>query len=341
MTNSGLVLFILTVFFALLLAGLLGSVIGQTAHGDASMGLAINWIYACILVCLEWICMSGLLLVASDQSVLPGWSSVAAVFLCPPSGAAALAALYLLDATPARWPMAIPVGVPLLLAGYVLALYQPFLRGSVAATPVSIGVWAVVLALCIPILPVLSRRFEEQDRQKAERQHQAARAEAEASTRRREENLAFLKTMTPDKPLTDWYKMLEPASGVRQEALAALREVPRRQRDIEELLPNGIPFYMAMVPDLDLRPTPELCKAVHAYLAFVADSKKAAGQAPFPYQADDYIDNSLESVRWFTAHGCGCDESIAAIEKNVRTHYLDSGARVKFLALLASLKQPR
>ena len=67
----------LAVIFWLLLIAVMGSVVGRTATGDASMGLAIDWIYTVVLVFLTWICLSGLLLSASSQNILPDWVSEA------------------------------------------------------------------------------------------------------------------------------------------------------------------------------------------------------------------------------------------------------------------------
>jgi hypothetical protein len=340
MTNGGIALLTLTVLFWLPLSMLLRSIVGQTATGDASMGLAINWIYACILVVLTWICLSGLMLVASGQDVLPAWASVVAAFLCPASGAAALGSLYLLSgAAPPRWPMAVPVVIPGLLAGYVFALYHPSTRALAAGLPVSLGVWAAVLMLTFSIAPAALRKMDAADQKRLERKQEQARADAEASARKREANLAKLKTMTSEMPLTQWYELLDPKNAVRKETVEALRTIDRRQGDIEEMVARGIPFYMTLVPELDLKPTPELCRSAQAYLAFVAQSKLAGGQDPYPYQADEYIDDSLQSVKWFTGHGCNCDPGIAEIEKNVRAHYLDSAARRSMLETLAGLKQ--
>jgi hypothetical protein len=75
------------------------------------MCVAINWIYARVLVCLVWICLTGMLLIVSGRNVL-----------------------YLLSgATPPRRPLAIPILIPLLLASYVFALYQPSLHAALSA----------------------------------------------------------------------------------------------------------------------------------------------------------------------------------------------------------------
>jgi len=86
---------------------------------------------------------------------------------------------------------------------------------------------------------------------------------------------------------------------------------------------------MTAVPELDLKATPELCRAAQSLSGVRREEQASRGQDPYPYQTDSYIDDSLQSVKWFTAHGCGCDEGIAAIESNVREHYLDSPARQK------------
>ena len=64
----------------------------------------------------------------------------------------------------------------------------------------------------------------------------------------REANLVKLRAMKPAAPLTEWYALLDEQSGVRQEALQALRRVPRRQADIQDMLAYGIPMAMILVP---------------------------------------------------------------------------------------------
>jgi hypothetical protein len=144
--------------------------------------------------------------------------------------------------------------------------------------------------------------------------------------------------MSPTVHLVEWYPLLDPENGARAEAIEALKKVPRRQSDVVEGLTYGIPAIMKLVPDLDLKPTPELCEAAQAYLAKSAKGLRLGKREPVAFPAEAYDVDGLAGLRWFRAHGCNCDEGIAALDAVVRT-YLDSPDRQKLLTGLSDLKQ--
>jgi hypothetical protein len=140
-------------------------------------------------------------------------------------------------------------------------------------------------------------------------------------------------------PLTDWYPLLDVEGGVTTEAMEALRHVERRQADIEFLLSKGIARAMILLPDLDLKPTPELCAAARTFLLQSAKSSRIRPkQDSYEYRAGGVAESSLPGIRWLQAHGCDCEEGIAALEASVRSH-LDSPDRKAALAALAALRE--
>jgi hypothetical protein len=201
-------------------------------------------------------------------------------------------------------------------------------------------VWGAVLILSIVVWPTVSRRVNENAQRRTIREKESAAAAATQNAEKRVANLEKLKAMRPDQHLTDWYPLLEPDSGVRPEAMEALKSVERRQRDVEEGLNYGIQAIMELVPELDLKYTPELCQAAQVFLRKTEDGLRIADKDPHPYQTNKYMESSLHGVRWFTAHGCNCSEGIAAIETSVHA-YQDSPDRQRMLSLLASLKENR
>jgi hypothetical protein len=219
-------------------------------------------------------------------------------------------------------------------------LYRPWLRTALAAPAGHLVVWGVVLILSAAVWPAVARHMREKSEQAVQNEQDLAASTAQEKERKHAENLAKLKAMTPDRHLVDWYGLLDPESGVRPAALAALRTVERRQGDVQEGLTYGIPAVMWLVPELDLKPTPELCEAARSYLMRVAKGLRIRNREPYAYSAEASIDRSFPGIRWFMAHGCTCGEGIAAIETEVRT-YLDSPDRQKVLAGLAGLKQTR
>jgi hypothetical protein len=333
MTTFAGLLLALTVLSCILLTATLQSVAGKQAPGDAAMGQAITWIYCWILTILTWGCLSGLLIATGSRDLLPAWVGVAATLLVPASGIAAFAAMYLLDKTPARWPLAIPLGIPLLVCLYVIGLHQTSWRPTVAGWAVSGAVWAVVAALCVAVAPALSYQLGAADRREAARQ--ADLADPVQRARRRKEGLAKLKAMPPEAPLEDWLDLLQPENEVRADALEILRKSDHRQSDMERLVESrSNAFYLGLAPELDLIASEPLCRALKDHLWNIAFTARLNGERGHSYEPD----RSLQWLPWFTTHGCDCTQSIEHMEETVRQYYSDSPERQKGLAQLAALK---
>jgi hypothetical protein len=343
MSTNGVVLLVLTVVTWVMLSAVLSSVIGVDGTGDRDIFLGLRWILAGVLICGLWAWLGGPLFVARGQGTLPAWARVAAVILVPASAASAFGGLYLSSQLAVRWPMTVAMSVPALIAGYVILLYLPSLRR--VAGPAVLGgavlggaVWGAVLILSIVLWPAVSRHVHENDARRTVRDKEYAAATAQRNSETRSANLAKVKAMSPDQPLSDWYSLLEPENGVRSEALEALKTVERRQSDVEYLLTVGIQAPMILVPDLDLKYTLELCQSAQAFLRKTAQGIRITDRSPHPYQSNKYLEASLRSIPWFSAHGCNCGEGIAEIEDRVRA-YVDTPDRRQMLILLAGLKE--
>jgi hypothetical protein len=272
---------------------------------------------------------------------MPGWASAAAAILYFASGAAVAVAFYLVQKPGRVWPVIVPVLLPPILAFYVFALYQSSLRQFASGSPASLAVWGTVLALTLAPWPALVRHMNEKRASTIESAKAMEEWQAQEKAKKRAENLEALRAMKPDQPLTDWYNLLDESSGVQTEAIEALKHVERRQRDIEEMLTYGIPRAMMLIPDLDLKPTSQLCEAARAYLLKNAKgSRIRPKQDPVRYTADGgtYLERSLTGVRWLQSHGCDCEEGLAAVQASIET-YLDSPDRQKALAAIAELRK--
>jgi hypothetical protein len=304
-------------------------VVGETSTGDRDIFLGLRWIFAGVMVGVMWLCFGGMFLIAGGQGVMPSWVNLAALVLTPASAAAAMAALYMVSETGMRWPLVIPIALPLVLAGYFLSLYRP------SAPSVHPVVWSVVLVFTLAICPAVSGHFSARAEARVERVLAQKEWDVKEKARVREENLAKLATLSTDKHIAGWLTLLSKDSGVRDEAIAKFRTAERRQGDVEEGLGYGIPAFMQLVPELDLQPTPKLCEEAKAYLLKEAKEYRLKDRAPYPYETQFSIDGVVPSIRWFESHGCNCDEGIAALRAVVLT-YLDSPARQKLLASLGS-----
>lgn len=338
MTTGTVVLLLLAMISWGLLQLMLGSVVGVVAPGDQDIFLGLRWVLVWVLVAATWLWLSwGLLVAGGHPGLWPAWVNVAALLLVPLSGAAALAAVYLVSQTPLRWPLAIPAVVPLLLAAYLVSLYWPALRLAIAPG-FHYVVWGLVCVLGLSIWPGLAKQQHEAALTRVLHERMLKEYEAKEDHERQAANRRKLDAMTPEQHLVDWYSLLEPDSGVRAEAIAALRKVPRRQGDVEEGLAHGVPVVMRLVPELDLQPTPALCAAAQVFLRKLAMSNQLRDREPYPFEAGTSIEISLPGIHWFQEHGCRCDEALTELESVVRS-YLDSPARQHTLTSLAALRQ--
>jgi hypothetical protein len=228
-----------------------------------------------------------------------------------------------------RWPLAIPVVLPLVLAGYFIALYR------LAAPGLHPVIWSTVLALTLAIWPAVSGYFKSKAEARVETAIAQHEWETKEKSRVREANLVKLDALSTDKHISQWLTLMSKDSGVRDEAIAKFRTAERRQGDMEEALGYGIPAFMWLVPELDLQPTPKLCEAGKAYLVKEAKAYRLKDREPYPYEASESLDGAVPAIHWFEAHGCNCDEGITALRAVVMT-YLASPAREKLLADLSA-----
>jgi hypothetical protein len=335
---GGVALLILALICWVIQLIFLFSVIGRDVHGDAVVGQAYGWIAACLFGGLSWLWLGGLLLKAGSQGAMPGWVSLPAVILYLGSGAAGVVAFYLMQDPKRVWPMIIPVLIPPIVAFYAFALFCAPLRGFFAGLVGSATVLGVILILVIAPWPAFFRALDNSRANRAEHAKAQKEWEVQERARKRAENLPKIQAMTEANRLMDWYPLLDPENGVRDEAFEALRHTERRQSDIEDMLGWGVPMAMYLLPDLDLKGTPKLCEVAKAYLLKSAkESRIRPKQDPAKYPAGDIFEKSVPAIRWLMARGCDCDEGIAALEATVLS-YLDSPDRQTALATLAELR---
>ena len=341
MPTSAVVLVALTILTWMVLLGVLPTVVGNHATGDRDIFLGLRWIFAGVLVFGAWLWMAGVLFIAGGRDLLPAWVRIVALVVWPASGIAALTALYLVDVADARWPLVVPVAIPLLMVVYGVAVFQPSLRAAFAGPALHAVTWGAILLVAIPIAPAALKRMDQTTRADSARQQAEAARQAQETAAKRSESLEKIGKIPADAPITDWYDVLAQENGVRPEAIAAYRKVERRQRDIEYLLNNGIPMAIKLAPDIDLNPTPRLCDALKACLATMAKGMHVTKTDPYPYQGDPGLDDAIPGIRWFLSRGCDCSGEVGAIDTVIRKDYLDSPARQKILADLAGLKAAR
>lgn len=336
LSSGGIALLVLAILCWLGQLAYLSAVVGKDVHGDAVVGQAYAWIAAILLASLAWLWIGGLLLKAGTENQMPGWANFAAVVLYIAGGAAGMVAYYLMQDPRQVWPVMVPALLPPILAFYVFALYNASLRPFFSGTG-SIAVWATILALVIAPYPSLLQKLSADRARYIENDRSTEEWKIQERARNRTDNLVRLQAMTDDHPVMDWYNLLDDESGVSTEAFERLRHVDRRQHDIEDMLPWGIVRAMTLLPQLNLQPTPELCDAAKQFLLKNAkESRVREKQDPRVYAAGT-LEQSLPTLRWLIAHGCNCEEGIAAMEASVLSH-LDSPDRKAALASIAELR---
>jgi hypothetical protein len=340
MSGGTIVLFILAAVSWLLLLAFINGYAGEEAHGDAAVGVALSFFAAVFFICLTWLWLGLLLLKAAGQGLTPPWAGTTAAILVPASAAAAaVAALYLTGGSAPQWPVAVPIAVPVLIAGYAGCLYQSGARAFVTGTPAGLTIWGTILVLTLAPLSPLAARYSDDLSSRAASQRAQAVWDAQDRERRHDEYLTKLQAMTADQPLPEWYPLLNPQNGVRAEALEALRHVERRQADVEMGLNCGIPAVFALVPELDLKVTPELCEAGDGFLQKDAQRSRRGPQsdaAPYVLTADATA--RLDVIRWLATHGCDWGGGIEALRAAAGT-WTDSPDRRKYFVLLDELKR--
>ncbi len=325
----------------LIQAAILSSVAGQPVHGDAVLGQGLAWMAAMVLAGFTWLWLGGLLLKAGVEDRMPAAADLPATLLYLLSAAAVSAAFFLLQDSTRAWPAITPVLLPPIIAVYVFALYHPSWQSSFAAPNGSRTVWTAVLILALSPWPALYQQLVGDHTARIEQTKARDEYRIREGKRNRARNLDKLHTMTPEMPLTDWYPLLDEEGGVSVEAFEALGHVERRQADIEFLLSHGVSKAMMLLPQLNLKATQELCEAARIFMLKSAKSSRIRPkQDPVEYRGEGGdVEQSADGIRWLQAHGCNCDEGIAALEASVRSH-LDSRDRQVALATLAALKEP-
>jgi len=329
--TTGVVLLVLALIGWLLMAINISNIVGNNATGDATMGKALSTFATLGFLALTWVFTGLLLMRAGLRDVLAQWATAVAAILFFASGAAAIAAVFLLNDPRVRWPAAIPAVAPLLLIGYVVCAYRgwPYVGGVLlgALLLVSVAPWRAV-----------GRAQERKAQAYVEAEQIRQQQQVEADKKQHEQNLARIQELGPNSHLWDWLSLLEKDSGVQQEALAALRTHPNRQADVEYWLGGSI-STMEYVADLDLKPTPKLCEAARQWCTKFADGMPPQNGEASYYERKQLLAPALEGLRWFRANGCSLDDGLTAIETGLHT-YGDTPHRREMLQQLSELRKP-
>jgi len=311
-------------------AGLLGNLLTSSAGDPAGRGLAEA--YAVFIAIALWVLLGVLLLIAGARGQMPSSGRAAAVLLWPLSGAAVLASLALLQHQPQgleRWPLVIPVLVPLLIMGYALWAWVPALRAAIPQGVAGGVTGAVVLLLSLAPWPRIIANTKARD----------ALRGRQTTAETRELTAAFEK-LSVESPLSEWQPFTEPGNPFRDRALEKIRHSPRRQADAEGMTAQGYSFAMLELPNLALKPTPELCQGATTFLVKEAEFFRANNAEPTPFAvAGTRVRRYLPAMEWLVSNRCDVDTGLAAIEAALREFpEVTSVEHAHFLAAIVRLR---
>jgi hypothetical protein len=335
-----ILLAILTFVALFLWAALLATCGTLTASDAAGNGLSEVW--AVLNSFCLWTVLTIILIVSGIRGRMAAWSIGCAVLLVPASCAASVAAVEILKESGAgRWPSIVPALVPPLLLTYAAWMYFPEFRAIVRPRLADGATWTMLLMLSIAPWPATMVRM-------GERQAVRARVEATAQVEVAhhievkqaepdfENPRARFERLGPDSPLWEWAWAAEKGSEFRDQALADIRQLERRQPDAEIMLERGWSFPMVELPNLALQPTPSFCDHARSFLRRRAEDVTAVAPPP-PYSVvAQRIEIYLPAMRWLVENRCDCGKELRAIDGAIKA-YPDSPERSTFLRELAVL----
>lgn len=313
----------------------------SNAHSSDGAGRGIAQALGLFFAIGLWLALAGVLGMSAAKHAFPRVSAFAVFALHPASVAAAIATLSLLGSSYGpRWLLAVALAPPALMLAYAATNYFVASRTPALVTVLPSVVWGVTAALSLCPWPLMLKRSRENAVYVAQlaQQRQASLA-ADLEAKRREQQARFEK-LTPESPLWEWLSLAEPETGFRDQALVGIRQLPRRQRDAEEMLAHGNAWVLKDLPSLDLQPTPALCEGARRCLIADANSYRQTVEVPPSLSVlEPRIRALAPAVKWLIERGCDCSEVLAAYEAAAKT-YSDDHYRTDFLAALEAMRQP-
>ncbi len=128
---------------------------------------------------------------------------------------------------------------------------------------------------------------------------------------------------------------------LRNRAFEAIRKLPTRQADAEDLLAHGIGWPLIEIDQINVEATPKFCELARKILADCAKSISP----PVPGRPYDWekgqVDPYLAAMKWLLDHHCECGAEATAVESAVRA-YPRAADRDRTLASLTAMRpRPR
>ena len=323
---------------------MLGSIanwIGKAPTPGRETDRVVLQAYSAGAAVLLWILLAALLLVGSSKQVIPVSVGAIAWIAIPLSGLAALAAIAVLYDPPRRWPLILPVVLPLLIAGYVIYAFLPSVQ-TVSTSAAGLAMWGIVAVLSVSIVPTAAAflKVHGGGSVRAEPGPELDRFMASERDRARAGALSELSKMDDETKLYEVKTMLRANSPVRQEAIEFARHLPNRQAEMVRMLANSESEPLVFLADIDIQPTPELCGAARNWLhQAVVQRRRMFHSGPEPFVGSEF-EEGLNGIAWISAN-CGCEKELDEIQAYAQSQDQNAPAVQKFLAALAAIRKKK
>jgi len=313
-----------------------------TIRSSDTAGNAMSHAFGVLMAIGLFALLGVLLILAAVRGGMPVWMRVAALVLVPASGAATIATIEIMSQGtewPVRWPLVIPSLAPALLIGVALWTALPSVR-AVSPGPATAAAALGVLAL-LSIAPWSLLRQRERVLKAGPGELQAIRTAKRArwSEADRAAERARFDAIEPNASLYEWVPFTEPGDPLRDRALDAVRRLPERQRELEEMVRAGNVAAVREIPAIATDATPALCDAAREAIVFHArGTRPNAGETTASYaRAARDVEYYMPTIEWLVAHRCELGDGLAELETTARA-FAESPERARFLERLATLR---
>ena len=309
--------FVLLAVAGVLYLAMLGSLSGLNETDAMGRGMSLG--FGAIFGVALWLVLAVLLLVAAINGRMPDAGKIGAAILLPLSAIAASVAIDLYG-NRADWALAVPLLLPLLIMFYALWMRMPSLQLKLHPLPTTAIIGGLVTILTLTPLAVSLVALVPNPARDA---RQTAVEQAREEKLRQEEQIALQREaevfarLGPDSSLRDYLQYMPGGDSRSHEALDGARLVKSRQTDAVELLKTGRLAALTDLFRLDLKVTPELCKAYDDALAS-ASSEVSKARSDYLSVAIN-LEQQMPNIDWLVEGGCNLNVSLGLLADHVHT----------------------
>ena len=290
-----------------------------------------------------WLVLGGLLLSAARSGRMPGWAYGWSVILYAAAAITIWGVSQVYIASDGGVSVIVPALLVPLIAGYAAAMRLPAFEWlpPERISRIALSAGGIAIAAAVPLGYYDLQNLSAHVAADAARFDAHFAKEQAASDKRRAEDEARFKTLTPDSSLREYDRYVhstEPDSPERAAALAGARLVKSRQADAIQMLDEGKINQLWELWQLDLQATPALCAAYDRAL-----HRLAASDDVYDLMVAEQIEPQLPNIKFFAAGHCDLDAGLSAAEARVNKVIAVTPAEgahwTDFIATLAALHQ--